>query len=99
MAEPLGRGLYRGLSRDLARVWNPREIQDVSVHERVLGHMRSAERGLRRLQAALERTAPEALIPALKSVGFTSLERVDNLEALKRIVIEVERVAESRSST
>src|SRR6185437_2100935 len=27
MAEPLGRGLYRGLLRDLARVWNPRDIQ------------------------------------------------------------------------
>jgi hypothetical protein len=45
-AEPLGRGLYRGLLRDLARVWNPREIQDESIQRRVLDHMRSAERGV-----------------------------------------------------
>ena len=31
MAEQLGRGLYRGLLRDRARVWNPREIQDISL--------------------------------------------------------------------
>src|SRR6185312_15968436 len=30
MADPLGRGLYRGILRDLARVWNPREIQDAA---------------------------------------------------------------------
>ena len=28
MAEQLGRGLYRGLLRDLAKVWSPREIED-----------------------------------------------------------------------
>lgn len=93
MAEPLGRGLYRGLLRDLARVWNPREIQDVSIQQRVLEHMRSAERGLRRLESARDKTGPEALIPVLKSVGVTTLERVESLETLKRIVLDLERDA------
>jgi hypothetical protein len=97
MADRLGRGLYRGLLRDLARVWNPREIVDVSLQQNVLDHMHSAERGLRRLEAALDRTGPEALIPVLKSIGFTSLERVDNLESLKRIVVNLERAADGKS--
>lgn len=96
MAEPLGRGLYRGLLRDLARVWNPREIQDVPMQQRVLEHMRSAERGLKRLEAALDKAGPEALIPVLKSLGLISLERVDTLEILKRIVFDLESTAHSK---
>ena len=95
IAEALGRGLYRGLLRDLARVWNPREIEDISLLQKVLEHMRSAERGLRRVEAALDKTGPEALVPILKTIGFASLERVDNLETLKRIVVEVEKLAGS----
>lgn len=97
MAETLGRRLYRGLLRDLARVWNPREIHDLSMQERVLEHMRAAERGLRRLKAALDKTGSEALIPVLKSLGLATLERVDNLENLKRIVVDLERTADSRA--
>ena len=95
MAEVLGRSLYRGLLRDLARVWSPREIQEISLLQKVLEHMRSAERGLRRAEAALDKTGPEALVSILKTIGLSSLERVDNLETLKRIVSELERAAES----
>ena len=97
MAEPLGRGLDRGLLRDLARVWNPCEIQDILLQEKVLEHMRSAERGLRRLEAALDKTGHEALVRTLKSLRIASLERVDNLETLKRIVMELEQTAERTS--
>jgi hypothetical protein len=93
LAEPLGRGLYRGILRDLARVWNPNEIEDVSVQQRVLEHMRCAERGLTRLKAALEKTGPKALIPILQALGVASLERVDNLQTLKRIVLDLESAA------
>lgn len=95
MAEQLGRGLYRGLLRDLARVWNPQEIQEISLLQKVLEHMRSAERGLRRVEAALDKTGPEALVSILKTIGLSSLERVDNLETLKRVVLELEQAAES----
>jgi len=96
MAELLGRGLYRGLLRDLARVWNPRQIQDVSLQQRVLEHMRSAERGRRRLKAALDKLGPEALIPVLKQHRLTSIERIENLELLKRIVLDLERAGDTR---
>lgn len=91
MAEPLGRGLYRGLLRDVARVWNPSEIQDISVREQVLEHMHAADRGLRRLEAALNNVGSERLISILKTMGLSSLARVDTLESLKRIVNELER--------
>ena len=47
--------------------------------------MRSAEHGLRRLEAALDKLGPEALIPVLKQHRLTSIERVDeeNLRVLK----------------
>jgi hypothetical protein len=96
MATQLGRGLYRGLLRELARVWSPREIHDIRVQQKVLEHMRSAERGLRRLETALEKTGHEALVPALEAMGLTSVERVDNLGTLKRIVLELERVADGK---
>jgi hypothetical protein len=93
LAEPLGRGLYRGILRDLARVWNPNEIEDVSVQHRVLEHMRCADRGLMRLKGALEKTDPKALTAILQAVGVASLERVDNLQTLKRIVLDLESAA------
>ena len=57
--------------------------------------MQSAERGLRRLEAALNRVGPEALVPILRSLRLNSLAQVDNLETLKRVVLEVEKAAES----
>jgi hypothetical protein len=93
LAGPLGRGLYRGILRDQARVWNPREIEDVSVQQRVLEHMRCADRGLTRLKAALEKTGPQALTPILHALGVASLERLDNLQSLKRIVLDLESAA------
>src|SRR5262249_35487329 len=95
MAELLAHGPDRGLLRDLARARNLREIRDVSLLQKVLEHMRSAERGLRRMEAALDKTGPEALVPILKAIGLSSLERVDNLETLKRIVLELEGATES----
>lgn len=97
MADRLGRALYRGLLRDVARVWNPREIQDISLQEKVLEHMRSAERGLRRLEAALDKVGHEALVPIVKSLKIASLERIDNLETLKRMVLELEQIANAKS--
>jgi hypothetical protein len=95
MAEPLGWRLYRGLLRTGARVWNPTEIRDANVLRKVLAQMQSAERGLRRLEAALNRVGPEALVPILRGLRLSSLAQVDNLETLKRVVHEAERAAES----
>lgn len=97
MAQELGRGLYRGILRDLARVWSPREIPDISVRQRVLEHMRSAARGLRRLELGVEKAGRDPLVQILDSLGIKNLERIDSLETLKRVVLELERIADSIS--
>lgn len=90
MAEPLGRGLYRGLLKTVATAWKPDEIQDAAVLRKVLVHMQAADRGLRRLQAALEKTGAEPLAAILQSLNLNSLERVDSLQTLHKIVVAVE---------
>jgi hypothetical protein len=94
MAEPLGWRLYRGLLKAGARVWNPTEIRDADVLRNVLAQMQSAERGLRRLDAALDRVGPENLVPILRSLRLNSINQVDSLETLKKVVLEAERVTE-----
>ena len=93
MAKPLGRRLYRGVLRVQAKVWNPDQIVDVVLQRKVLEQMQSAERGLGRLHAALSKTGPAALERTLRSLKLRSLDDVDSLEMLKRVVLAVEAVA------
>jgi hypothetical protein len=93
MAEPLGRGLYRGLLKTVARVWKPSQVQDAALLQKVLGQMQAAERGLRRLDVALDKTGPDQLAAILRSVNLKSLDQVDNLETLRKIVLTLEAKA------
>jgi hypothetical protein len=74
MAEPVGKRMYRGLLKHIARVWNPRDIQDVELQQQVLTHMQAAERGFRRLDAALGSVGPEVLTQILKSLKLPSID-------------------------
>jgi hypothetical protein len=93
MAEPLGWRLYRGLLKTGARVWNPTEIRDADLLRKVLAQMQAAERGLRRLEAALDRIGPEALVPILRSLRLHSRNQVDCLESLKQVGVAAEEAA------
>jgi hypothetical protein len=93
MVEPLGKTLYRGLLKSIARVWNPNQIQDVALQQRVLEHMQAGERGLNRLKSVLEEVGTEPLPKILRSAGISSLDRVDNLETLKQIVLALEALS------
>lgn len=90
MAVPLGKGLYRGLLKSIAIAWKPSDITDPLVLERVLSHMQAAERGLKRLEAALDRTGPEPLATILRSLKLNSLDRVESLDTLHKIVLALE---------
>lgn len=94
MEEALGKRLYRGLLKTVARVWNPKDIQDPAVQQKVLAHMQAAERGFRRLEAALDRVGPEPLQQILHSLKLQSVDRVDNLQTLHQIVITLEAAAQ-----
>jgi len=93
MAELLGWRLYRGLLKTGARVWNPTEIRDADVLRKVLAQMQGAERGLQRLEAALNRVEPETIVPILRSLRLNSLNQIDCLESLKKVVLAAEEAA------
>jgi len=89
--------MYRGLLKRTARVWSPREIQDAGIQQQVLARMQAAERGFRRLDAALERAGSEALTQILRSLKLQSIDVVDNLQTLREIVIALETAAEGKA--
>ena len=98
MEEPLGKGLYRGLLKTVARVWRPSQIQNVALLRKLLAHMEGAERGLRRLEAAVGITGPGALARILESLELDSMEKIDNLETLKDVVLKLEEVMRRRQA-
>lgn len=90
MAKLLGRGLYRGLLKSVAHVWSPGEVHDIALLRKLLRYMQAADRGLRRLEAALEQTGRKPLEVILRSLNLESLDRVDSLETLHKIVTALE---------
>jgi hypothetical protein len=97
MAERLGRRMYRGLLKHIARVWNPSDIQDAALRQQVLAHMQAAERGFHRLDAAVGHVGPEALSRILRSLNLQSLDLVDNLQTLREIVLALEAAAQEET--
>jgi hypothetical protein len=93
MADAIGKRLYRGVLKTVARVWNPTEIHDPAILQTVLKEMRAADVELRRLDAALNQVEPGTLMPILRSLGLSSLERIDRLDDLRKIICEVETAA------
>ena len=59
--------------------------------------MQAAQRGLKRLEAALDRTGPEPLAAILRSFNLNSLDRVESLDTLHKIVLALEARAVSTS--
>jgi hypothetical protein len=93
LEETLGKGLYRGLLKTVAHAWKPDQVRDAALLQRVLACMQGAQRGLQRLETALAVTGPEALDPIFSRLKVRSLDRVDNLETLKEIVLGLEETA------
>jgi hypothetical protein len=93
MSDTIGRRLYRGVLKTVARVWNPSEIRDLAILQTVLNEMRAADSELRRLDAALNQIEPGTLMPMLRSLGLSSLEQVNTLDNLRKIICEIERAA------
>ncbi len=94
MERSVGKRMYRGLLKTVARVWNPKDIRDPETQRKVLAHMQAAERGLRRLDAALKRLEPEPLTQILHSLELQSIDRVDNLQTLHEVVLALEAAAQ-----
>jgi hypothetical protein len=57
MEQLVGKRMYRGLLKSVAKVWNPKDIQGPEIQQKVLAHMRLERAVVRprqvRYQAAL----------------------------------------------
>jgi hypothetical protein len=93
MEQVVGKRMYRGLLKTVARVWDPKDIQDPQIQQRVLAHMQAAERGLHRAEAARDRAGLAAFAAVLGSLKLSSLDQVDNLKTLQEIVVALEAAA------
>ncbi len=93
MEKKLGKKIFHGLLRDLARVWSPTQIKEPAMQEKVLKHMQAAERGFLRLDAALKIVGKEPLIAVLKSLNIKTLEQIADLGTLHKIVLALEAKA------
>jgi hypothetical protein len=93
MEHVVGKRTHRGLLKSVAGVWNPKDIQDQAIQEKVLAHMQAAERGLRRAEAAREKARLAAFAVILGSLRFSSLDQVDSLKTLHEIVVALEAAA------
>jgi hypothetical protein len=98
MKQALGKRMYRGLLKTLARVWNPKDIQDPAIEEKVLAHMQAAERGFRRAEAARDKTGMAVFAATLGSLRLRSLNQVDNLKTLQEIVVALEAAIKAGDS-
>lgn len=98
MAEPLGKAMYRGLLKTVARAWNPGDIRNTALLKNVLTAMQAAEHSLGRLEAARGKIGPDALELVLRSVKLNSIEQVDNLDILRQLVSAAEEAAQIEST-
>jgi hypothetical protein len=90
MEKVVGKRMYRGILKSVARVWNPKEIQDKAIQEKVFAYLQAADRGLRRAGAAREKAGLAAFARVLRSLRLSSLDQVDNLKTLQEIIVALE---------
>jgi hypothetical protein len=93
METKVGKRLYRGLLKRVARVWSPQQIRDKSGLEQVLAHMQGAERGMLRLEAARARLAPETVERIIVALNAPPT-KIEDLETLHALVTALEKEIE-----
>jgi hypothetical protein len=93
MEQVVGKRMYRGVLKAVAKVWNPKDIKDPAIQQKVLAHMQAAERGLRRAEAAREKAGLAAFGTILQRLQLRSLDQVDNLKTLQEILVALETAA------
>lgn len=90
MERIVGKRMYRGLLKSIARVWDPRDIHDPAIQEKVLTHMQAAARGLHRAKTARDKAGLADFMAVLRSVKLSSLDQIDNLKTLQEVVVALE---------
>lgn len=91
----IGKRLYRGLLKQVARAWSPRQIQETAALEKVLAQMQGAERGLARLEAAQARLAPETVQRVISSFNAPPA-KIEDLQVLHTLVVALEKEVDAQ---
>jgi hypothetical protein len=90
----IGKRMYRGLLKRVARVWSPQQIRETPVLQQVLAQMQGADRGLARLQVAQARLTPEIVQRIIVSLNSPSA-KLEDLQTLHSLVVALEKEVEA----
>ena len=73
-----------------APVLKPADIENQSLLNNVLSEMRLAEGEIGKLKAAQEKIDPKELKLILSNLGIESMDRIDSLDPLRRLMCALE---------
>ncbi len=96
MESKIGKRLYRGLLKNVARVWSPNQIQESPVLEKVLAQMQGAERGVSRLEAAKAQLSPQIFDRVIASLNAPPA-KLEDLQSLHSLVVALEREIDAQT--
>ena len=96
MESKIGKRLYRGLLKRIAKVWSPEQIRETAVLEQVLAQMQGAVRGLARLEVAQAKLAPEVIQRIIVSLNAPPA-KLEDLQTLHSLVIALEKEVEAQT--
>ena len=95
MESKIGKRLYRGLLKRVARVWTPEQIQGAAVLEQVLAQMQGAVRGLARLEVAQAKLPPEIIQRIIVSLDAPPA-KLEDLQTLHALVVALEKEVDAQ---
>jgi SpoVK/Ycf46/Vps4 family AAA+-type ATPase len=95
MESRIGKRLYRGLLKRVARVWSPEQIRETAALKQVLAQMQGAVRGLARLEVAQAKLAPEIIQRIIVSLNATPA-KLEDLQTLHALVVALEKEVDAQ---
>jgi hypothetical protein len=90
MRAALGQQIYRRMLKDLAHVWEPKQISTPDEARKVLDDMKAAEEWLLRGARAVERLGRDRTAEILTVFKLKSISDFADLGTLERVVLAVE---------
>jgi hypothetical protein len=100
MERLIGTRLYRGLLKEVARVFYPEDIRKIALQHKVLALMMSAGRGLDRLRSARVKVSDSTVRSILNAAELQSFDDIGDMATLQQVVLGLENAAvEARNVT
>ena len=93
MEQLVGKRMYRGLLKSVARVWNPIDIQDLEMQQKVWPTCKRPNEDYVGPKPHEKGLVWPAFAGVLGSLRLSSLGQVDNLKTLQEIVVALEAAA------